>query len=212
MGGFFSTRWNYTSTRAETDGLLFLDAADLRRMGSLTAGAHAWQQWTNGRGEIVGSIRTVTNAARDTLTLVYSIRRQGEAWQPVREEIRLQATPCHYGGERLWLTCPGCQSRRRVLYSVEGRFRCRGCHKLAYTSTRLDGIERSARRIAALHVRLKADRIDLFAIPPRPQGMRRTTYDRLVGRLTEEQDRQTGYFQAVHERLMPSVAGVTSTR
>jgi hypothetical protein len=202
MGGYFSTRWNYTRTRADTDGLLFLDAASLRRMGALTAGACAWQQWTNGRGEIVGSIRTVTNANRDTLTLIYSIRQPGAAWQPIREDVGLEPTPCHYGGERLWLTCPGCQSRRRVLFCVHGQFRCRECHNLAYTSTREDPQARSACRIAALHRRLGAARCDLSAIPPRPKGMHQPTYDRIAGQLMQEQDRQAGYLQAFCGRFL----------
>lgn len=201
MGGIFSTRWNYERTRIDTGGLLYLDAAALRRIGALTSGARAWQHWTNGRGEIVGSIRTVTNVARDTLTLLYSVRRQGEAWQPVSEDIGLEETPCHYGGARPWFRCPRCQSRRRVLYSVGGRFLCRLCHDLAYTSTREDAQARSARRIAALHARLGSAGCDLYAIPSRPAGMQGVTYRRITGELIREQDRQVGYFYAFIQRL-----------
>lgn len=138
MGGYFSTRWNYERTRTDTGGLLFLNATKLRTMGALNAGALAWQEWTNGRGEVIGSIQSVMSTDRNhpSLTLVYRIREHGGEWQDVRELIWLEATPCNYGGERLWLTCPRCHSRRRVLYSVGGRFRCRQCHDLAYTSTR----------------------------------------------------------------------------
>lgn len=202
MGSYLSTRWNGVRTRQETGGLFYLDSTALRRMGALTAGAHAWQQWTNGWGEVVGSIRTVTNANCDAVTLIYSIRRQGGTWQPMQEDIGLEATPCRYGGERFWLTCPRCQSRRRVLYGMEGRFQCRACHELAYTSTRLDAMERSAQRIGRLHRRLRAYPHDLFDIPPRPAGMRRATYDRICADLMEAQVRYGECLYAGYARLL----------
>lgn len=197
MGGYFSTRWNYERTRQDTGGLLFLDVAKLRTMGALEPGALAWQEWTNGRGEAIGSIQTTTNAARDTLTLSYSIRENGGEWQPIREAIPLEATPCNYGGERLWLTCPRCQSRRRVLYSVGGRFRCRQCHDLAYASTREDAHERSIRRTNRLQKRLEAvSGTDIFAIPEKPRGMHWDTYERIIDGLLKEHDIQHESFRA----------------
>lgn len=205
-----SARWNYERTRIDTSGLLYLDAAALRRMGALAAGASAWQQWTNGRGEVVGSIQTATNAARDTLTLLYCVREPGGEWRDVREPIPLEATPCNYGGQRLWLTCPGCLSRRRVMYCVGGRFRCRACHDLAYTSTREDDLTRSQRRAAKLAKRLGDSKGDTFGIPPKPAGMHRQTYRSIISCLMEEHDRQVGAFSAFldkHRGILDALEG-----
>jgi hypothetical protein len=205
-----SARWNYERTRIDTGGLLYLDAAALRRMGALRAGACAWQQWTNGRGEIVGSIQTEVNSTRDTLILHYRIREPGGEWQPVREAVPLEATPCNYGGERLWLTCPGCVTRRRVLYSVGGRFQCTACHDLAYTSTREDDLARSQRRADRLAKRLCVTRSDVFTIPPKPRGMHWSTYRRIARSLMEEHDRQAGAFSAFldkHRDILDTLEG-----
>lgn len=196
MGGYFSTRWNYERTRQDTSSLLFLDVAKMRTMGALEPGAFAWQEWTNGRGEVIGSIQTCMNAARDTLTLIYSVREDEGEWKPIREAITLEATSCNYGGKRLWLTCPGCHSRRRVLYSLGGRFRCRQCHDLAYTSTREDDHERSIRRMNRLQKRLGTSKTGLFHIPEKPRGMHWNTYERIVRELLHEHDIQEGFFQA----------------
>lgn len=206
MGGYFSTRWNYTRTRTDTDGLLYLDAAALRKMGALTPGALSWQQWTNGQGDVVGSIQSLTNSAGDALTLIYRIREHGGEWQDVRERIGLEATPCHFGGSRLWLSCPSCHSRRRVLYSLGGRFRCRACHDLAYGSTRDDAQERSARRIRKLQKRLGAKQSDLYHVPPKPDGMHWETYSGIVEALLTEHDRQTAFFAGFLDRLERSVS------
>jgi hypothetical protein len=80
---------------------------------------------------------------RDTLTLHYRLRDPIGEWQQVREAAPLEAPPCNYGGVRLRLRCPGCVACPRLLYSVGGRFQCRGCLDLAYTSTREDDLARS---------------------------------------------------------------------
>jgi hypothetical protein len=206
MGGYSSTRWGFERTRTDTDGLLYLDATVLRKMGAFTPRALAWHEWTNGRGEPAGSIQSHMNSDGDALTLIYRIRENGGEWHDVRERIMLDATPCHYGGERPWLTCPGCFSRRRVLYSAGGRFRCRGCHDLAYSSTREDAQERSARRIRKLQKRLGAKRGDLYHIPPKPDGMHWETYHDIVEALLAEHDRQNAFFGARLDQLTKSVA------
>lgn len=104
----------------------------------------------------------------------------------MREHVSREA--CHYGGERLWLTCPGCYSLRRVLYSLGGRFRCRRCHNLAYTSTRDDAHDRSVRRIRKLQKRLGSTTLALSALPLRPRGMHWDTYERIASQLMHENE------------------------
>lgn len=207
MGGYFSTRWGAEHTRQDTGGLLYLDAASLRRLGAFTPGALCSVQWTDGRGDDTGSIQSYMNSEGDALTLIYRIRESGGEWQDIRERIMLDATPCHYGGERLWLTCPRCLTRRRVLYSLGGRFRCRQCHDLAYSSTREDVVERSQRRTIKLHKRLGASSsASLFDIPPKPEGMRWATYSRIVDQLMEERHLQLITIAGERKKLEASIA------
>jgi len=68
-------------------------------------------------------------------------------------KVRLEKTPCNYGGYRWWFLCPSwhytqvCGKRVGVLYSVDNYFRCRECQNLTYESCReshkFDGMFRS---------------------------------------------------------------------
>jgi hypothetical protein len=129
MGSYFSTRWGSVSTRQETDPLLFLDVRLMKRIGALQPGAIWHPAWTS-RGKTSGSITTITARDGHSVTLDYKTRRLGEEWRPIKETVSLDWTECHLGGMRAWFLCPGCASRRAILYSVGGRFRCRACHKL----------------------------------------------------------------------------------
>jgi hypothetical protein len=201
----WGNRWEWETTRQSTAGLLFLDVRALKRAGALRAGAvHAWG-WTRGRdAEPAGDIVLRMNSTGDCLTLDYRTRVYGEAeWTPRTQPVWLEWTPCHYGGERVWFTCPGCQRRRAILYSAGGVFRCRGCHDLAYTSTREDATERANRRIMTLQRKLKAPAgCDLFHVPSRPAGMHTATYERLVAELVQEHWRRDALFGAALENLL----------
>jgi hypothetical protein len=201
MGGYFSTRWGSVRTRQDTDPLLGLDIRWLRKIGALRPGAIAHPQWSS-RGEPSGTIDTIMDRGGYTLTLSYRTRRQGEEWQPIEEVVALDTTPCNYGGERLWFLCPGCNSRRAVLFSVGGRFRCRQCHRLAYTSTREDAWERSIRRCAELRRKIGGGHGQpVWEIPDRPDGMTCRAYWRVVRQLTREIDRQSDIFATDLMRL-----------
>lgn len=196
MGGYFSTRWNAEHTRRDTAGLLRLDVRHMHRTGVFEPGARAVWQWSNERGEPAGEIRTVMDRDRPCLTLEYATRAPGEPdWTPRRESVCLDTTPCHYGGHRWWFTCPGCQRRRAVLFSVGGVFRCRGCHDLAYVSTRLDTMSRTDRTIHALQRRLGAPAgCNAWHIPPKPARMHWSTYERLASQLSDAIERRNDLF------------------
>jgi len=196
MGGYTSTRWGWGSTKQDTDPVISLDVRWLYRQGALKPGAMFWPSWTR-RGEPSGSIVTRMNAAGDTITLIYQTSRPGETPRDVREPIRLERTPCNYGGSRPWFTCPGCLKRRAVLYSPGGSFRGRACCNLAYSSTREDDLERSIRRTNALRRRIRdTSRGDIFRPPTgeKPAGMHWRTYWRLQSELQAELGRMNDLF------------------
>lgn len=196
MGGYFSTRWGAEQVRETTDALLKLDVRWLHRVGGLRPGATMFPSWSRARdGQPSGSIVTIMDPDRPVLTLKYSTQRPGEDWQPVKESVWLDSTPCNYGGERPWFLCPGCNSRRAVLFSVGGRFRCRQCHDLAYSSTREDPTERAIRRCAELRSKIGGGwGQPVWTIPPKPDDMTWRRYGRIVDQLVVEIRRASGIF------------------
>ena len=82
--------------------------------------------------------------------------------------------------------CPGCGSRRAVLWRYGEWFACRECHGLAYASTRrsdderlYDRADRLARRIDPAWERRFGD------LPPKPRGMHMLRYLRLADEILE---------------------------
>jgi hypothetical protein len=108
------------------------------------------------------------------------IEYHGANWRIGRppQLIPIQWTSCTYGGARPWFTCL-CGRRVGKLYYGNGFLGCRLCGTMVYES------QRKCRK-ARLH--LKATRIrarlgdygrpGIDAIPPRPSGMQRKTYNR----------------------------------
>lgn len=212
MGGYFSTRWGAENVRQETDPLLKLDIRWLHRVGGLRPGAITTPSWSR-HGKPSGSIVTIRNRDRPILTLTYSTQRPGEDWQPFREDVWLDTTPCNYGGERTWFLCPGCNSRRAVLFSVGGRFRCRQCHDLAYSSTREDATERAIRRCAELRSKIGGGwGQPVWTIPPKPDGMSWRRYSRIVDQLVVEIDRATDVFNAKMDQMTSRIDQLITQR
>jgi len=206
MGGYFSTRWGLHRTRPETDPLLALDVRRLKRDGALQPGALATQQWTRG-GEPSGTIHTYVDARRpDFLILDYQTRDYGGPWVPVRELIQLITTPCNYGGERVWFACPRCWSRRAVLFSLGGHFRCRACHDLAYSSTREDERDRAMRHVRTLRRQLGGTGGEpAFVAPAKPAGMHWRTYERICDQLLMAEDGTDALHDAAFTRILARI-------
>lgn len=118
-----------------------------------------------------------------------------------RRQDRFGAVPltwseCNYGGARPYFACPQCGRRCVKLYYV-GDLLCRQCHGLAYQS-QLDAPDARALHKAAKAVRRVAGRLALWQRlycyhdawrPPRPAGMWRRTYLRLMLQAQEERAR-----------------------
>jgi len=192
MGGYGSGRPG--SGRPETDGLLFLDIRYLRRAGFFRAGRDrsycdsvAWSR----RGEPSGTISVIVPASEapypPEILLSYRTKTWSEtAWTAVDERVAIETTPCHHGGERPWLRCPRCGGRRAVLFCVGGRFRCRACHGVAYSSTRETVTDRATRRAMVLQKRLGGHNHGTIYDPgAKPKGMHQATYERICDELKE---------------------------
>ncbi len=103
--------------------------------------------------------------------------------------VRLEWTPCHYGGTRAWFHCPtsGCGRRVAILYLGDAVFACRHCYQLGYQSQREAPYLRAIYRAQAIRIKLGGSADLNTPFPWKPEGMRLSTYQRLR-RLAEEME------------------------
>ena len=103
--------------------------------------------------------------------------------------MKLDRTPCHYGGYRYWYLCPHCGKRTSVLYRA-GLYVCRHCIGANYQTQLnqpLDNIRRKMHKVAS---KLKWVEVGYKEVPLRPKGMHQKTFDRLHGYYQELEYRE----------------------
>lgn len=177
MGGIGSgRRWHYGAKDA-TDDYRALDVRRWQRDGFLTPGRAFGWQWTR-NGETVASIQVRTES--DRVILFYRHRSGGGEWKDELYPVRLDWSPCTYGGRRAWFLCParGCGRRVAILYGG-AIFACRHCYRLAYESQRENASYRAMGRARKIHMKLGGDGCLDGLLPDKPKGMRWRTYERL---------------------------------
>ena len=121
--------------KSSTKEFLCVDIRKMHRQGQLRSDASTVITDRAGHAE------TQLAAQTDQVTIRHGIRLLAGFRELARQTIKLDKTPCHYGGERSWFRCPGCDRRVAVLYgqklengaSVKNRrFKCRRCHNFVY--------------------------------------------------------------------------------
>ena len=152
-----------------------LSVSHCRSLLDAPAGAVLSVSWTGG-----ASIRVVRTAegARGEWTL----RSTGEAVS-VPVAVAWHAQP--FGGSRPWWVCPCCGARRGELAVLSRALACRRCIGAVYPSSRASGsrFNTALVRLRSVEERLRASPgSGGFGPPPRPKGMHRGTYFRLVNR------------------------------
>lgn len=177
MGGMGSGR-HWWGARGTTEDRWPIDVRKWQRSGALVPGT----RWTHTRtlnGEDIGSI--CTTVYKNSVNLHYRVRDSfyGGEWEHREYFVYLEQTRCNYGGTRPWFLCPmnRCGRRIAVLYLWDGDFACRQCHGLAYESQRESDLDRAARKLRKLNLRLRGWGTIFDGLPPRPKGMHRRTYD-----------------------------------
>lgn len=137
MGGFGSGNHGMQQT---TETCKRIDIRWLKRKGLLNqvrTGQLNWKQ----NGTNVGSIGY--SMKQNQIELKYRFQEAfSNDWEDVDQTIYFQSTPCNYGGERKWFTCPRCNGRSAVLYGVQKYFFCRKCCNLPYQSQLQSPIDR----------------------------------------------------------------------
>jgi len=172
MGGFGSGR---RGGRRKVESQHAVDIQWMKRKGWLYNGCSGSLTWSC-RGEETGSIGYRVSPA--TITLIYRHREYGGEWEPVESEIRLENTPCNYGGSRVWMRCPNCWRRCVQVYLTGKKPACRKCYNLAYYSEAETQLDRAMRRARKSQEKLgyKGGNLDEWIF--KPKGMHQKTYER----------------------------------
>lgn len=143
MGGVGSGRYCRWSDTTTVEEVKRVDIRFMRRRGLLRPNSFGTLSWTRG-GEQCGFISY--EAYHDHLILDYRFRCGGGEWEPVRQAVYFDRTPCRYGGDRLWFICPSCRRRCEVLCLADKWPACRKCYRLPYQSQCEDRLARLQRR------------------------------------------------------------------
>ena len=151
--------------RLKAENTLKVDIRVWHKRGLLWDGGTNTWSWSRG-GESAGSIRFTVNA--DNIRLTYSVNGQDAS-----QTIWTTATPCRYGGSRTWFECPTCGGRAAVLFMRAGRFACRQCQKVSYTSQSGSAYDRALVSYHCLAARVEAGK---------PKWGRWATFNRLEDR------------------------------
>lgn len=156
-----------------------MDVHYLQRNGMLSSGRSFVLNWIC-NGEKVASINVMAGA--DRVTLDYRHQRNGGKWKSQNYPVRIEWTPCNYGGARAWFICPaqGCGRRVAKLYLGGAIFACRHCYRLAYSSQRENLDDRATRRADKIRDRLEWEPGILNGNGIKPKGMHWRTYQRLT--------------------------------
>lgn len=173
------------------EGCLALDVNQLNKLGCLQPGYRGVVQWMRD-GESAGSIGL--RAAASQVAFGYRRLQGGAFSEGVEQHVSVRWSPCHFGGMRPYFLCPGgiggrwCSRRVTKLYLGPRGFLCRHCYDLAYESQCEAWDLRLARQArkhrAALGGSLEAG----SAVPPKPKGMHRRTYERHLEEIEKAED------------------------
>jgi hypothetical protein len=152
---------------------LSIDIRGLNRDGTLKQGNRGALTWSR-QGKLVRTVDYIVS--EQGLILSYRIRTRGGEWEYFMQTLIIDYTRCHYGGQRPWFLCDGCDRRAAIVYSFGGRFKCRHCGNLTYASQQDEMFDRPMRSLHKIGTRLGASLNMFSSFPPRPKGMHSKTY------------------------------------
>jgi len=150
MGGYGSGQWR--TGKITTEESKRLDIRFMRKQGWLFDGGSGTLSWSIG-DKPNGSIGYTIN--QESIILNYDCKLYGETESTaIKQTIFFETTACHYGGERQWLLCPHCNSRKEILYLHGMYFTCRHCANLAYQSQHEQALDRNYRQARKIRHKL----------------------------------------------------------
>lgn len=170
--------------RLQAEQTLKIDLRVWRKRGLLWDGSSNSWSWSRG-GESAGGIRFTVGS--DNIRLNYATNGLDAS-----QTIRTTSTPCRYGGERRWFSCPCCGGRAVTLFMRSGRFACRFCQKISYASQTGSETSRGYANYHRLHALINAGK---------PKWQRWATFHRLEDRFARVDERANHSLLKVIQRL-----------
>ena len=170
--------------RLKAEHTLKIDIRLWRKGGYLVDGQSFTWQWSRDR-KVTGSIGA--SVSSDSTRLTYSTQGADAS-----QTIWTTSTPCRYGGAQTWFQCPCCGGRAAVLFMRSGRFACRKCQKISYTSQSGSETSRGYATYHRLHALIEAGK---------PKWQRWATFQRLEDRFARADERANQSLLKVVERL-----------
>lgn len=141
MGGRGSGQWQRRLKKPTAENCLVLDVNRLSRGGVLRPRWFGNLRWTSPRnGEVLATVNLRVSYAPNNRLALHLVYRLDDSIT-VDTIIGIEATRPHFGGQRLWFTCPRvangipCKRRAAKLYLRNGYFACRHCQDLRYRSS-----------------------------------------------------------------------------
>ena len=176
MGGYGSGCWDRWHKQDYLDDHIHLDVQRWKREGFLNPGNRFGWQWSFG-SDTPSTIQV--HVGQERVVLQYLQRLNGGEWCTVEESISLVYTACHFGGQRVWFSCPGCDRRAAKLYHQDSSFCCRKCCNLPYACQSEYPAYRALRKARKLREKLGASSCLLEPVGEKPKGMHWQTFHRL---------------------------------
>lgn len=170
--------------KVKAEQLHRVDIRIWRKRGLLWVGGSNVWTWSRG-SEVSGSIRFTVG--EEYVQLTYCMNGVDAS-----QTVWTTSTPCCYGGQRRWFNCPTCRRRCEVLYQRSGRFACRTCQRVSYTSQSGSEHDRLNTRFHRLNALVEAGK---------PKWQRWSTFNRLEQRLDRADELATKSLMHFIQRL-----------
>ena len=140
-------------TRQKCEGCVRLHVRELSRRNLLAAGASTYLHLKAAQGT-----RSALLRVRGLGQHVELMHSRGVSGEKCCYRVHIEWQPCHFGGQRPWLRCPRCGSRRAVLFGFapDGLFGCWGCMDVVYASQDARKMERLWGQQSKLECKLDA--------------------------------------------------------
>jgi hypothetical protein len=166
-----------------TNDILSIVVADLYTRGAPVAASPVVRRVFDGDGYVVLELTPL----EDHVSYVVSRNGPGGVVWELENRVQVSWQPANLGGLRAWFRCSGCRRRCGRLFLSNASLVCRRCAKVRYPC-QVAPQPPHAKKVAraqAIRTRLGGKPELGGPVPSRPKGMHHTTYDRLVGELTE---------------------------